>query len=97
MEKDQVREYLNRLDIHKSMSSDGMHSWVLRELMQFLIAFEREILEDWKKANVPLVFKKEKKQDLGNDRLINLKSVSVEVVEHIFLETTARHLKDIWE
>lgn len=28
--KDQVREYLNKLDIRKSMGSDGMPAWVLK-------------------------------------------------------------------
>lgn len=30
--KDQVREYLSRLDIHKSVGCDEMHPWVLRKL-----------------------------------------------------------------
>lgn len=28
MKKDQVREYLSKLDIHKSMGTDGMHQSV---------------------------------------------------------------------
>lgn len=32
VEKGQVREYLNKLDIHKAVGPDGMHPQVLREL-----------------------------------------------------------------
>jgi len=32
VEKDQVREYLSKLDIHKSMRPNGMHPQVLRKL-----------------------------------------------------------------
>ena len=36
VEKDQVREYLSKLDMHKSMSSDGIHLGVLRELVDVI-------------------------------------------------------------
>jgi len=53
-----------------------------------LIVFERacqlvEITEDWKGANVTLVFKKGKKEDVGNYRLISLISVPGKVMEQI--------------
>ena len=32
MEEDQIGEHLHKLDIHKSIGCDGMHSWVVREL-----------------------------------------------------------------
>lgn len=30
VEEDQVREQLNKMDIHKAMGPSGIHSWVLR-------------------------------------------------------------------
>jgi len=51
-------------------------------------------LEDWKKANITPVFRKGKKEDLGNDRLVSLSSVPGKVMEQIFLETIAGHLTD---
>ncbi|PKU41029.1 rna-directed dna polymerase from mobile element jockey-like [Limosa lapponica baueri] len=67
VEEDQVREQLSKLDIHKSMGPDRMHRRVLRELAEviaepFSIIFERS----WRKASVTPVFKKGKKEDLGN-------------------------------
>ncbi|GAB0204057.1 hypothetical protein GRJ2_002871300 [Grus japonensis] len=77
-----VREHLGNLDIHKSMGPDGMHPHVLRELADVIakplsIIFERsrrtgEVPEDWRKADVTLVFKKE---DPGNDRPVSLTSI----------------------
>lgn len=60
LREDWVRGHLDRLDIHKSMGSDGIHSWVLRagrhHSQALVISFERscrpaEMPEDWKKAN----------------------------------------------
>lgn len=36
VEEDQVRQYLSKLDINKSMGLDEMHPWVLRELANFI-------------------------------------------------------------
>ncbi|KAK4827443.1 hypothetical protein QYF61_018000 [Mycteria americana] len=63
------------------------------------IIFERswqleEVPEDWRKANVTSVFKKDKKKDLGNYRLVSLTSVPRKVVERILLETMSKHTKD---
>lgn len=46
VEVEQPRKHLNKLDIHKSVESDGLHPWILRELADaiartFLIIFER--------------------------------------------------------
>ncbi|PKU35663.1 rna-directed dna polymerase from mobile element jockey-like [Limosa lapponica baueri] len=78
VEEDQVRDQLSKLDIRKSMGPDGMRVRVLRELAEVIagplsIIFERswrtgEVPEDWRKANVTPVFKKGKKDNLGNYR-----------------------------
>ncbi|KAK4832412.1 hypothetical protein QYF61_023091 [Mycteria americana] len=64
VEEDQVREYLSKLDIHKSMGPDRMHPQVLRELA--------------------VVFR-DKKENPGNYRLVNLTSISRKVMEQLFL------------
>ncbi|KAK4824064.1 hypothetical protein QYF61_009915 [Mycteria americana] len=64
-----------------------------------LINFEQswqlgEVPEDWQKANVAPVFKKGKKKDPGNYRLVSLTLVPGKVMEQLILETIARHMKD---
>ena len=85
VEKDCVREHLSKLDTHKSVGPHGMHPQVLRELADVIaeplsIIFERswrtaEVLEDWRKASVTAVFKKGKKEDPGNYKLVSLTSI----------------------
>lgn len=65
-EKEQVREHLNWLDVHKSIRSYGMHSQVLRKLTQvpmrpILIIFVRlswtkKVPEEQKAVNVNFTF-----------------------------------------
>ena len=47
--------------------------------------------EDWKKANVTLVFKK--KKDLDNYRPVSFTSIPGKVVERFILGTVSRHIK----
>ena len=37
VEQDQVREYLSNPDVHKSMGPDGVHTQVLRELVDLIV------------------------------------------------------------
>ncbi|KFV81143.1 RNA-directed DNA polymerase from mobile element jockey, partial [Struthio camelus australis] len=104
IEEDQVRDYLSKLDTHKSMGPDGMHPRVLRELADGIarplsIIFERswqsgEVPEDWKKANVTLVFKKGKKEEPGNYRPVSLTSILGKMMEQLILEALSKHVED---
>ncbi|KGL84127.1 RNA-directed DNA polymerase from mobile element jockey, partial [Tinamus guttatus] len=104
VEEDWVREHLRKVDTHRSMGPDGMHSRVLRELAEVIakplsIIFERSwrtgvVPEDWKKANVTPVFKKGKKEDPGNYRPVSLTSVPGKVMERLILAVVSRHMED---
>ncbi|KFP50064.1 hypothetical protein N323_05702, partial [Cathartes aura] len=104
VDEDQVREYLSKLDIHKSIGPNVVHPQVPRELADviprtLLIIFEQswlpgQVPDDWKKANVIPVFKKDKKEDPGNYRLFSLTSIPGNVMEQLMLETISRHMED---
>ena len=76
VEDDLVRQYLRKLDIHKSIAPDGMYPQLLRELADVIarplwINFDQswrleEAPEDWKKPNVTPILKKGRKEDPGN-------------------------------
>nr|XP_048723915.1 uncharacterized protein LOC125644272 [Caretta caretta] len=102
--KEQVKNYLEKLDMHKSMSPDLMHPKVLRELADVIveplaIIFENswrsgEVPDDWKKANIVLIFKKGEKENPGNYRLVSLISVPGKIMEQVLKKTIWKHLEE---
>ena len=59
------------------------HSWQLGE-----------VPKDCRKVNVTPVFKKGNKEESGNCKPVSLTSISVKMMEQLFLETISRHRKD---
>ncbi|CAM4699944.1 unnamed protein product, partial [Caretta caretta] len=104
VEKEEVRDYLEKLDVHKSMGPDALHPRVLKELADVIteplaIIFENswrsgEVPDNWKKANVVPIFKKGKKEDPGNDRPISLTSVPGKIMEQILKESILKYLEE---
>ncbi|CAM5130495.1 unnamed protein product, partial [Natator depressus] len=104
VEKEVLRDYLEKLDVHKSMGPDALHPRVLKELAEVIaepltIIFENswrsgEVPDDWKKANVVPIFKKEKKEDPGNYRPVSLTSVPGKIMEQVLKESILKHLEE---
>ncbi|CAM4574228.1 unnamed protein product [Lepidochelys olivacea] len=97
VEKEVVRDYLEKLEVHKSMGPDALHPRVLKELVA--IIFENswqlgEVPDDWKKANVVPIFKKGKKEDPGNYRPVSLTSVPGKIMEQVLKESILKHLHE---
>jgi len=99
-----VRDHLSNMDAHKSMGPDGMHPRALMELEHVIaetlsIIFERswrtaEVPEDWRKASVTPVFKKGKKEDPGNHRLVSLTSMPRKVMEQLVLNVSTEQVEE---
>jgi len=104
VKENRVRDHLNKLDTRKSMGVNGMHPRVLRELADVVaqslsIIFHRswttgEVPEDWRKAIVTLVFKKGKKEDPGNYRLLSLTSIPEKVMEQLILDAISKQMEE---
>ncbi|KAK4820693.1 hypothetical protein QYF61_003613 [Mycteria americana] len=101
---EKVSDLLHHLDIHKSMGPDEIPLRVLKELADVLtkplsIVYQQswltgEVPADWRLANVTPVYKKSRKEDVGNYRPVSLTSVPGKLMEQIILSAITRHVED---
>lgn len=52
-----------------------------------------KVSEDWKTINVTPIFKKSKKENPENHRLLSLTLIPGKVMEKLILETVSKHMK----
>ena len=99
-----MQKCLGGISVHTSMGPDGMHPRVLRELAEVTaeplsVIFDRpwrlgEVPEDWRIANVSPVFRKGKKEDVGNSRPVSLSSVPRKGMEQPVVDAISKQLGD---
>ncbi|KAK4816533.1 hypothetical protein QYF61_017734 [Mycteria americana] len=95
-------ETMEVTDIHKSMGPDEIHPRVEKELAEVLtkpLSIQQswltgEVPVDWRLANVTPIYKKGRKEDLGNYRPVSLTSVPGKLMEQIILSAITRHVED---
>jgi len=104
IQEEAVNDLLCHLDTYKSMGLDGIHPRVLRELAEELAKplsiicqqswLTREVPDDWRITNVTSIYKKDRKQDPGNYRLVSLTSVPGKIMERFILSALTGRVKD---
>uniref|UniRef100_A0A452HTN8 Reverse transcriptase domain-containing protein n=1 Tax=Gopherus agassizii TaxID=38772 RepID=A0A452HTN8_9SAUR len=101
--EEQVKNYLDKLDVFKSPEPDERHPRILKELTEEIyeplaIISEKswktgEIPEDWKRANTVPIYKKRNKDNLGNYRPLSLTSVLGKRMEQIIKQSVCKNLR----
>jgi hypothetical protein len=98
-----VKDKIRRLKTDWAAGPDGLGPLLLKKLVDQVAAplaavmkkslAEGVVPEDWRSANVTLIFKKGHKADPGNYRPVSLTSVSCRVIKGILKDHIVRHLE----
>ena len=107
-----VRDLLLPIPCHKSVGLDGIYPRVLREMAEViakqpsiiyqhlpdvdLLRSTGEIPEDSRLDSVTPIYKKSRKEDLGNYRFVSPTSVLGKVMDQIILREITQHVQDNW-
>ena len=102
---EQVQDHLMKLNVYKPRVPNDMHPRILKELSDLVtkslsIIFKKSWLSgnspsDWKKENITPIFKKGRKEDLGNYRPLSLTSALGKIMERILQGNKLKHMQDV--
>ncbi|KAF4796580.1 hypothetical protein TURU_082955 [Turdus rufiventris] len=91
--ENQAQDHVRNLNMHKSMKSDELHLWVLKDLANEVVKPLPIVFENsWQSSEVPLKrennlnFWKGNKEDPENYRLVRIILVLGKIMEKLFLE-----------
>jgi len=97
-----VRQRLSRLNKDKAVGGDGIHPAILKNCAKslsrplfFIFAktiVSKEVLRDWKNANITPIFKRGSKLEAVNYRPVSLTSVVCKVMEGIIRDVLMKYL-----
>ena len=97
-----VAKLLDGLNVHKAPSPDGLNARVLKECSNEIspilaLIFNKslargDVPDEWRQANVSLVFQKGEKYDAANYRLVSLICICSKTLDHILVSNINKHL-----
>ena len=97
-----VAKLLDGLNVHKAPGQDGLNARVLKECSNEIspilaLIFDKslaqgDVPDEWRQANVSLVFKKGEKYDAANYRPVSLTCICWKTLEHILVSNINKHL-----
>ncbi|KAJ7399977.1 hypothetical protein BTVI_109575 [Pitangus sulphuratus] len=89
-----VQDLLLQLQVYRVMQSVTKRKNLHRGVFLIGLGNPERSQADWMLMNIVSVFKKSKKEEYENSRLVSLPSVTRKVMEKIILRSIENHLKD---
>lgn len=102
--KEEIKGFLENMDVRKAMGPDGVSGWVLKECREQLTdpvwelvnssIKEGKVPQEWKRANIIPLFKGGKSTEPLNYRPVSLTSVMGKICESVIKDKWVKYLED---